>query len=352
MGNKQETAKIPTGDTPTATAAVSDQTVSKPTPSAEAVIDAVPIKPLPPSPRPDETNATVTLPTMSNPQEPPDVGGAIDNYLIKHDRDVRSLLQAFRVTKHIAYLNEALKRFPNDPMVLFHSVVYDTEPTEERKAMLLALQELLPEDAVPCYLLGEQLLQEGNTGAALEQLMAGSLKPHANNYANEMISDTQSFLVSSGVAPADALAQACFDVELRLLTPMRDLTRILHDIHADISEKSPGDASAGTWAILGSRIAQSMQRQMSQTLAEELSSMATESSFLSLLSPDTELVAGGMTVAQRTREIEDFRAMVRSFRLMGDAALSLPSKEKELFFRKVQEEGEFSALLWLNQRAP
>lgn len=274
----------------------------------------------------------------------------VDDYLSAHDRDARSLLQAFRVTKHRDYLNEALKGFPDDPIVLLHSVLYDADPTEERKAMLLKLQQLLPDDSVADYLLGEQLLQEGDVGAALELLLAGSLKPHANNYAKEMISDAQEFLKSKGIPSVDALAQATYNQELRLLTPMHNLLSLVQDIQTDTAAKGDKE-SANTWAIVGSRIAQSMQKQTSLFLIEELVSIGSEKKFPALLPPETELVAGGMTVAQRTEKIEEQLALVRRLTLMGDAALTLPPEEKQLFFKNVQEEGELSALLWLNGRS-
>ena len=301
------------------------ETGSNATSSAQAVVDATPIKPL-----------------------SPEAGNAIENYLAKHGRDARSLLQAFRATKQRGYLNEALKRFPNDPIVLLHSVLYDTAPTDERKAMLLKLQELLPDDAVPCYLLVEQLLREGDTQAALKLLMDGSLKPNANNYANEMILDAQDFLIASGIAPGEALGQASFNVELRLLTPMRQLISTVQDIRTDILARGDGDNTATTWALVGASIAQSMNKQMSQTLIENLSALSMEEKFLSVLSPETELVVGGTTVAQRTKEIKEFRAIVQSFELKLDAAFGLPETEKLAFFKILQEEGEFSALLWLN----
>lgn len=274
----------------------------------------------------------------------------LEKYLSGRDRDARGLLQAFRTSKHRDYLEEALERFPDDPMVLLHCVLYDTEPTEERKATLLKLQNLLPDDAVPRYLLGEQLLQEGDNAGALKLLMAGSLKPHANNYAHEMISDNQAFLEASGVSPVDALAQASFNVELRLLTPMRNLLSLVQDIHADISADRDGDATARDWAIVGSRLAQSMQSQMSQTLVEELSIIGSEKKFLARLQPDTELVAGGMTVDQRTTDIAELHALVRTLPLMSSDALTLPPEEKVLFFTKLRQEGELSAVLWLNGR--
>lgn len=348
--DRHDTAEVSRAGASTETAAASAETGSKATPSAQDLAGAPPIKPQPPSSRPEDSRATGALPATSNPETTPEAGNPIENYLTRHERDARSLLQAFRATRHRDYLNEALTRFPNDPLVLFHSVLYDTDPTDERKAMLLNLQELLPGDAVPCYLLGEQLLQEGDRNGALERLMEGSLKPHANNYASEMISDAQEFLVASGIAPGDALGQASFNVEMRLLEPLRRLISTVQDIHTDISARGDGDNSAEAWAIAGASLAQSMHEQMSHTLIENLFAISMEEKFLSLLPPETELVAGGSTVAQRTREIKEFRAIVQSFERMCDAGFGLPEAEKLAFFKRLQEEGEFSALLWLNGR--
>ncbi len=272
----------------------------------------------------------------------------MDSYLSDHNRNARSLLQAFRASKNFDYLKEAFERFPDDPMVLLHHAVYRSAPTEERKAALNKLQELLPDDAVPCYLLGEQLLQEGDLDGALELLLAGALRPHAYNYANELIADSQEFLEASGVPADDALPQAFFNLEMRLLTPMRNLLGLVQDIHADLSTEEGGEEFAEKWAIAGSHLARRMQSQIGQTLIELLTGISVERQFLSLLSPETELVADGTTVAQRTSEIEELRALIRSFHLMSDAALALPPDEKRFFFKKAQEEGEISALLWLN----
>jgi len=338
-----------TGDTP-----ARDRSLDVPgNPAAQPVAftrKAVPIARVPENvsatapasvPRPEESG-------LAKPSEPVAAKDRqhLSDYLTRRSRDARSLFQAFRVSKDKSYLEEALKRFPDDPMILFQWALYASDPTPERKAVLRKMQELLPDDAVPSYLLGEQLLQEGDREGALELLFAGSLKPYANTYVSEMISDAKEFLEASGVPPDDALAQACFNVEQRLLGTTRHLASMV----GDIAVESDNEETARTWAIAGSHLAQSMQSQMSQYLVEELGSMSVEKGFLSLLPPETELVAGGTTAAQRTKEIEERYALVRSFPLMSDAALLLPPAEKQTFFEKVLEVGELEALIWLNSR--
>jgi len=66
--------------------------------------------------------------------------------------------------------------------------------------------------------------------------------------------------------------------------------------------------------------------------------------------PETEFVNVDVTVSERIEEIEQFHALVRSFTLMSSDALTLPPDDKQFFFEKVKEEGELSALKWLNGR--
>lgn len=327
MRERPETAEVLKAGAPAKTAAVSTGTEVK-------------------------TNYPSALLAMSNPETPsktpPEAENLIEPYLTNYGRDARRLLQAFRASMNTDYLKEALAQYSNDPMVLFHCVLYDAEPTKERKALLQRLQRLLPDDAVPCYLLGEQLLKEGDREGALTLFLDASLKPTANNYVSEIISDGQEFLVFSGFSPDDALGVASFNVENRLLTPMRNLMNMVQDVHTEISATVDRDNFARTWALTGSSLAQSMQSQMGHTLVENMFSMTMEERFLSRLPQETELEARGMTVAQRTREIAEFRALVKSFSLMCDDGFDLPPEERMFFFRKLQEEGELSALLWLN----
>lgn len=295
-----------------------------------------------------KTNQPSALPAMSKPETPPAAENLIENYLTKYGRDARRLLQAFRASKNKDYLKEALARYPDDPMVLFHCVLYDAEPTKERKALLERLQKLLPDDAVPCYLLGEQLLQEGDREGALKLLFEAGLKPTANNYVSERVSDGQEFLVFSGFSPDDALGVSSVNVEMRLMTPMRNLMNMVQDIYMNIAATEDRDKSARTWALAGVSLAQNMQGQMSHTLLENLFSMGMEERFLSRLPQETELEDRGMTVAQRTREIAEFRTLVSSLMLTCDDGFDLPPEERMFFFTRLQEEGELSALLWLN----
>jgi len=160
----------------------------------------------------------------------------------------------------------------------------------------------------------------------------------------------QEFLEISGVPHDDALAQASFNMELRLLDPMHHLMEQLQKIHADVSTEADAQDEAVEWAIAGACIAQLVQEQMSHTLMERLSISGVEKKFLNLLSPETELVPGGVTVSERIEEIEQLHALVRSFSLMSSDVFALPPAEKQLFFEKVKEEGELSALKWLNDR--
>jgi hypothetical protein len=163
-----------------------------------------------------------------------------------------------------------------------------------------------------------------------------------------MISDGQEFLVFSGVSPDDALGVSSFNVEMRLMTPMRNLMNMVQDIQTGISATEDRDNLAGTWALAGVSLAQNIQGQMGHSLIENLFSMAMEEKFLVLLPQETELEAGGMTVAQRTREIAEFRTLVNSFSLMCADGFQLPPEERLVFFTRLQEEGELLALLWLN----
>ena len=120
---------------------------------------------------------------------------------------------------------------------------------------------------------------------------------------------------------------------------MVNLSRLIWDIHADLATESEEKASADQWAIVGSRFGWTMRRHLGQWWADDFVSAGKEKKFLKLLPPETELVAGGITVDERLRELEQHFALLLSLKLRMRDALTLPPEEKQQFF------------VWLNTRA-
>ena len=93
-----------------------------------------------------------------------------------------SLLAAFRALDDTNYLNEAATNFPNNPQVELAVLAHDEFPADRRKWLDL-FKASSPSNSLANYLSAQDYFQNGNTDAAVQELLAATGKSQFENYA-------------------------------------------------------------------------------------------------------------------------------------------------------------------------
>ncbi|MGH7991936.1 MAG: hypothetical protein ACREDQ_00340 [Limisphaerales bacterium] len=105
----------------------------------------------------------------------------VEAWLAKHNRDAVSLLAAFRALDDTNYLNEAATNFPNNPQVELAVLAHDEFPADGRQWLDL-FKASSPSNSLANYLSAQDYLQNGNTDAAVQELLAATGKSQFDTY--------------------------------------------------------------------------------------------------------------------------------------------------------------------------
>src|ERR1039458_7836210 len=180
----------------------------------------------------------------------------VESWLAKHHRSATSLLAAFRALNDTNYLNEAATNFPNDPHVELAVLARDEFPADRRKWLDL-LKASSPSNSLANYFSAQDYFKNGNTDAAMQELLAASGKSQFDNHAIEVQLDTEELYLDSGKSPTEAATyamSAMAEEDLPELATIKQTDRGIADL---MQQKiAAGDAnSAASLAQMGMIIA-------------------------------------------------------------------------------------------------
>jgi hypothetical protein len=271
----------------------------------------------------------------------------IAGYLRENKRSAASLLAAARITGDRAFLQEAAKRFPNDPRVLLDVLLFGTATPTERRQTLDAFCQAAPDNAMGDYLSALDHFESGDTDAAVRALWQAFSKIRMEDYALETVQDREEAYLAAGYSRVQAAAAGYFGVEIPQASRLRALSRQLLALQTQYARA--GDAeSAQVVAEMGVRLGTQMQMQMGNVLVEELVGMAIERGSLERLDPNAILEATGQTVGERLQELEQRKNTIKTL-----GAIDLTKfDERDIgnFIERAKLYGEFSALQWLQNK--
>src|ERR1039457_4763376 len=132
-------------------------------------------------------------------------------WLAKHNRNATSLLAAFRAMRDTNYLNEATTNFPNDPHVELAVLARDEFPADRRKWLDL-FKASSPSNSLANYFSAQDYFKNGNTDAAVNELLAASGKSQFDNHATEIQLDAEELYLDSGKSPKEAASFGLSDM--------------------------------------------------------------------------------------------------------------------------------------------
>jgi hypothetical protein len=271
----------------------------------------------------------------------------IKRFLDENHRSAASLLSAYRTSQDPALLQEAMEKYPGDPEVAFEAVLRkDASPTERRE-WLEAFKEAAPENPMADYLSALDYFKSGQTGQAMQEMIAASALQGFADYTIERIQTDEEAYRAAGYSEADATMAATWGVALPQLAEMRTLAQNLVDLAASYRNASDEDS-----ALAALQMAVGLGQELDGTpgtcvpLITRLVGIAVERMALDSLDPSSGYGDGTVQeqldqLAQRRNSIKEMVAQSVPFQEQMTSEDWLNYNERTLKF------GEENAIGWL-----
>ncbi len=297
----------------------------------------------------------------SKPQKPAADAGSqknlrqqVEAWLILHHRSADSLLAAFHVLNDTNYLKEAATNFPDNPQVEWTILARNVFP-DDRGKWLDLFKASSPSNSLANYLSAQFYFQNGQTEAAVKELVAATAKPEFENYTLESELDAEELCQFCGKSAWDsaetAFAGSTGDA-LQELPTIKLLASHMMDLQKQ--ELNVGDTdSAENLAQMGMILGGQLNSGASaKYIFNQRVGNAVESMMLEQLDPNTNYdFLEGETPGQRLREIKQQTAMLdqldKSFTAIEPA---LTDAEKVSFTERMKIYGGVAAMRWLLQQ--
>ena len=277
-------------------------------------------------------------------------------WLAKHNRNATSLLAAFRAMGDTNYLNEAAANFPNDPHVELAVLARDEFPADRRKWLDL-FKASSPSNSLANYFSAQDYFKNGNTDAAVQELVAASGKSQFDNHAMEAQLDAEELYLDAGKSLQEAATYALSDMSEENMPESATIKRVDQGIADLIQQRlAAGDAgSAANLAQMGMLIADKLNSGDSgKYLINQLVGWATEAIVLQRLDQNTAYdFLNGQTPAQVVQENKQQKAALKELLTEYQAAYpSLTDAELNNYVQRSQIYGEAAAMQWVVQQHP
>jgi hypothetical protein len=280
----------------------------------------------------------------------------VEAWLAKHNRNAASLLAAFHAQDDTNYLNEATTNFPNDPHVELAVLARDEFPADRRKWLDL-FKASSPSNSLANYFSAQDYFKNGNTDAAVNELLAASGKTQFDNHGMETQLDAEELYLDSGKSSREATSFAMSDMSAEDLPELATIKGVDHGI-ADLMQQklAAGDAdSAANLAQMGMMIGDKLNSGDSgKYLINQLVGTATEAIVLQHLDQNTAYdFLDGQTPAQVLQENKQQKVALRGMLTNFQAAYpSLTDAELNNYVQRSRIYGEAAAMQWVVQQHP
>src|ERR1035437_2618389 len=280
----------------------------------------------------------------------------VEAWLEKHNRNASSLLAAFRALGDTNYLNEAATNFPNDPHVELAVLSRDEFPADRRKWLDL-FKASSPSNSLANYFSAQDYFKDGNTDAAVNELLAASGKSQFDSHATETQLDAEELYLDSGKSSREATSFAMSDMSGEDLPELATIKGVDHGI-ADLMQQKmdAGDAdSAANLAQMGMMIGDKLNSGDSgKYLINQLVGTATEAIVLQHLDQNRAYdFLDGQTPAQVLQENKQQKVALRGMLTNFQAAYpSLTDAELNNYVQRSRIYGEAATMQWVVQQHP
>jgi len=181
----------------------------------------------------------------------------VESYLTANRRDAASLLAAYRDTRNPALLEEAMRNYPNDPLVDLEATYKSYGSPEERRQWLDTFKQSAPDNALAYYLSAYDYFKAGQTDQAVQDVIAADGKPQFQDYSLERIQDDEEPYLAAGYSVVEAKAMAGTELLLPYLdavrAEVRDYLVPLANSYSQVGDMESAQAALQMGVNLGQR---------------------------------------------------------------------------------------------------
>jgi len=266
----------------------------------------------------------------------------IDAHLASRNRNLDSLLSAFRITGYKGFLTEALERFPDDPRTVLAALPLEKDP-DRRLEMVEAFKRAEPGNAMGNCLAARALLDMGRKDEALAELQDLAGKPFDDFSLISLQADEEVYL-EAGIPPVEARMNLLYSQNKPHTLQIRKLGTEIAEMRE--AYRSSGD-EASAEALLEIQTGLGRQMQDGDSIIDSLVGMALEKQVLKDIDSDE--------ARARLQEI-DFKkeAMNQQSQAVSELMKNpeVPESDWLLYFDRTKLFGEAAANNWMIERHP
>src|ERR1041385_8612173 len=284
-------------------------------------------------------------------KEPKVTSEQIEPYLKANGRNAASLLAGYRITSDPVLLQEAMRKFPNDPQVAFEVVTTaalkkDLAP-EERRQWLDAFVKSDPNNALASYLSAVDYFKGGQTDQGVQELIAASGK-RFQDYTSERYQNDAEVYLGAGYSMADAKIASGMQLLLPQLHEVKELG--LDIIELAKSYRQAGDEASAQAATqmaidLGQRYSTPSP---GDPEISRLVGMAIERIALNSMDPNSAYGSSGQTVQDRLNQLSQQKAELLELNQRVESVFPKMSEQDWISYRdRWLIFGEDNALRWV-----
>jgi hypothetical protein len=273
----------------------------------------------------------------------------VEPYLKAHGRNAASLLAAYRTTGDPALLEEAMQKYPRDPLVALEAAFREGASPEAQRQWLEAFKQAAPDNALPHYLLARNYFKAGQTDQAVQELLAASGKPLVQDYFVERMSDNEEAYLTAGYSPAEA--KALGPEQLALMPDRGDLKQLAYDmVELAKSYQRAGDEASAQVALqmtanLGWRYEKGGP---GQPTIDQFLGIMMERLALDSMNPNSPYGESGQTVRDRLSQLIQQKAALKQLVTQSEPFRQTMTDQDWIGYTdRLKAFGEEAALRWV-----
>jgi RNA polymerase sigma factor (sigma-70 family) len=272
----------------------------------------------------------------------------VEAYVQANRRNASSLLAAYRTSGSVAWLEEAMQKYPNDPQVAFEAAYRRNAPPQERRQWLDVFKKSAPDNSLAYYLSAFDYFKAGQSDQGVQELVTASGKHGFDDYTLDRMQDDEEAYRAAGYSVVEAKTIPSSQLLLPQLFELKQLSGNLLDLAKSYEES--GDAASAQAAL---QMAMSLgQRYSSYSPGEpevsRLVGLAVERNALTKMDPDSPYGNDGQTVKDRLDQIVQYSDTLRSLNSRAESLFPQLSEQDWISYKdRWRVFGEQAALRWV-----
>lgn len=274
-----------------------------------------------------------------------------DAFLKANGRQASSLLAAYRTSRDVTLLREAMAKYPEDPQVAFEALAAPELTADEKRPWLKTFEQTAPDNALANYLSAIDDFKSGQTDAAIREL-AGASGKKLDDYTQTRILDDSEVFLSAGYSTAEAQTASSRSLLLPQLAPMRDLGKQLVSL-ADSYTQAGDQASAQAALQMAYNMGQNLENAQSSgpALISQLVGFALERMALGSMDPNAPFGDNGQTVQDQINRIAQTKQAINQLDQQTQPLMqNLTDQDWVNFTNRRLLFGEVNALQWIKSK--